>query len=205
MRVGIAGGHGKVVRRLTQLLHNRGDHTLSLDLESASEEHIAAALGSSTDAVVLAAGAGPGSEPERKWTVDYGAAVKLIAAAEATGTDRYVMLSSIGAADAELMGSGLEYTIVRPTLMSDDPGTGRVHIVDHVDEDARVSRDDLAAVLAAALHHRRTGEDARVSRDDVAAVLAATLHHRETVQRILEVGPGDVPIDEAVATVALTD
>ena len=33
------------------------------------------------DAVVFAAGAGPGSGPERKRTVDFGAAVKLIEAA----------------------------------------------------------------------------------------------------------------------------
>jgi len=166
------------------------------DLESASEEEVAGALDSSVDAVVFAAGAGPGSGPERKWTVDYGAAVKLIAAAEASRTDRYVMLSSIGAdpdrpgedvfaeylrakgrADAELMASGLDYTIVRPTFMSDDPGTGRVHIADHVDEDTRVSRADVAAVLA------------------------STLHHRETVRRTFEVAPGDVPVEEAVASV----
>jgi len=170
------------------------------DLESASEEDVAASLGPSMDAVVFAAGAGPGSGPERKWTVDYGAAAKLIAAAKATGTERYVMLSSIGAdpdrvgedafaeylrakgrADAELMASGLDHTIVRPTFMSDDPGTGRVRIADHV------------------------GDDERVSRDDVAAVLAATLHHPETAKRTFEVAPGDVPVEEAVASVGSRD
>jgi uncharacterized protein YbjT (DUF2867 family) len=216
MRIAIAGGHGKVARRLARLLDERGDEALSLirradeaddvreaggtplvcDLESASNEEVAEALGSSTDAVVFAAGAGPGSGPERKWTVDYGAAVKLIAAAQATGTDRYVMLSSIGAdpdregedgfavylrakgrADTDLMASGLAYTIVRPTFMTDEPGTGRVRIVEHA------------------------GEDERVSRDDVAAVLAATLHHPETTKRLFEVAPGDVPVEEAVASV----
>jgi uncharacterized protein YbjT (DUF2867 family) len=216
MRIVVAGGHGKVGLRLTRLLGERGDEVVSLirreeeaddvreaggapfvcDLESASEEEVTGALGSSTDAVVFAAGAGPGSGPERKWTVDYGAAVKLIAAAEAMGTARYLMLSSIGAdpdregddgfavylrakgrADAELMASGLDYTIVRPTFMTDDPGAGRVRIADHV------------------------GEDERVSRDDVAAVLAAVLHHPETAKLVFEVGPGDVPAEEAVASV----
>jgi uncharacterized protein YbjT (DUF2867 family) len=215
MRVAIAGGHGKVGLRLTRLLGERGDEVVSLirraeeaddvreaggtpfvcDLESASEEEVAAALDYSIDAVVFAAGAGPGSGPERKWTVDYGAAVKLSAAAEATGTVRYVMLSSIGAdpdregddafavylrakgrADAELMASGLDYTIVRPTFMTDDPGAGRVRIAEHV------------------------GEDERVSRDDVAAVLAAVLHHRETAKLVFEVASGNVPIEEAVAS-----
>jgi uncharacterized protein YbjT (DUF2867 family) len=220
MRVAIAGGHGNVARRLTRLLNERGDDALSLirraeeadavreaggtpfvcDLESASEEDVAVALGSSLDAVVFAAGAGPGSGPGRKWTVDYGAAVKLMAAAEATGTDRYVMLSSIGAdperegddtfavylrakgrADAELMASRLAYAIVRPTFMIDEPGTGRVRIAEHVDNDERVSRDDVAAVLA------------------------ATLHHPETARRLFEVAPGDLPIEEAVASVGSHD
>ena len=215
MRVGIAGGHGKVALRLTRLLAARGDDTLSLirrseetdevreaggtpllcDLESASDKEVAAALGASMDAVVFAAGAGSGSGPERKWAVDSGAAVKLIAAAEATGTDRYVMLSSIGAdpdregddtfavylrakgrADAELVAGGLDYTIVRPTFMTDDPGAGRVRIAQHV------------------------GEDERVSRDDVAAVLAAVLHRPETAKLVFEVAVGDVPIEEAVAS-----
>jgi len=216
MRVVIAGGHGKVGLRLTRLLGGRGDEVVSLirhaeqaddvrdaggtpfvcDLESASEEELAVALDSSADAVVFAAGAGPGSGPERKWTVDYGAAVKLIAAAEATETARYVMLSSIGAdpdrqgddafsvylrakgrADAELMASGLDHTIVRPTFMTDDPGTGRVRIAEHV------------------------GEDERVSRDDVAAVLAAVLYRPETAKLVFEVASGVVPIEEAVASV----
>jgi nucleoside-diphosphate-sugar epimerase len=85
--------------RLARLLNERGDQVRSLirnpdhsgdvrdagaepvvcDLESASEGEVAEAVGS-VDAVVFAAGAGPGSGEERKWTMDYGGAVKLIAA-----------------------------------------------------------------------------------------------------------------------------
>ena len=87
--------------------------------------------------MVFAAGAGPGSGPERKRTVDYGAAVKLMEA----GVPRYVMVSAISAgrpddwseemrpyyeakagADERLMESGLDYTIVRPGGLTDDPG-----------------------------------------------------------------------------------
>jgi nucleoside-diphosphate-sugar epimerase len=65
------------------------------DLEQASTEDVAQAI-RSADAVVFAAGAGPGSGPERKETMDYGGAVKLIAAAKANGIRRYVMVSSSG-------------------------------------------------------------------------------------------------------------
>jgi uncharacterized protein YbjT (DUF2867 family) len=141
--------------------------------------------------VVFAAGAGPGSGPERKWTVDYGAAVKLIAAAKANGIDRYVMVSSRGAdpdapgddtfavylrakgkADAELQRSGLAYTIVRPGRLTDDPGTGRI-------------RTD-------------TGEG-DISRDDVAAVLAFTLHDDALAGVTFPVVEGDTPIEQALA------
>ena len=189
MKIVIAGGHGKIALRLAQLLNDRGDEARSLirnpahagdveaaggepvlcDLEQAEDEAVAHAT-AGADAVVFAAGAGPGSGPERKWTVDYGGAVKLIAAARANGIDRYVMVSSRGAdpdasgddtfavylrakgkADADLEASGLAYTIVRPGRLTDDPGTGSVKAGADVG-DGSVSREDVAAVLAFALH-----------------------------------------------------
>ena len=89
VNVVIAGGHGKVALRLTHRLRDRGDAVRSLvrnpahageveaaggqpvvcDLEHVSEDELARAIAGS-DAVVFAAGAGPGSGPERKWTVD---------------------------------------------------------------------------------------------------------------------------------------
>jgi uncharacterized protein YbjT (DUF2867 family) len=144
-------------------------------------------------AIVFAAGAGPGSGPERKWTMDHGGAVKLITAAGATGIRRYVIVSSMGAdpdapgddtfavylrakgkADADLAASGLDYTIVRPGGLTDDPGAGRVTLAPKV-------------------------ERGSVPRDDVAAVLAAVLHEPGTAGLTLELVSGDVPVDEAVA------
>nr|WP_284290713.1 NAD(P)H-binding protein [Angustibacter aerolatus] len=108
MRVAVAGGHGQVARRLTRLLHARGDEVLAivrdpdhvadveadgatavlLDLERAAVDELAAAV-RGCDAVVFSAGAGPGSGDERKGTVDHGAAVLLADAAEAAGVPRY--------------------------------------------------------------------------------------------------------------------
>ena len=119
------------------------------------------------DAIVFAAGAGPGSGPERKRTVDLGAAVALVEAARDAGVRRYVMISAMGAddpaggpesmrpyleakgaADAALRDSGLDWTIVRPGGLTDDPGTGRVAIAPALGRRGKVPRDDVALVVA---------------------------------------------------------
>src|ERR687888_2811370 len=116
MDVVVAGGHGKIGLRLLRLLAARGDRARGLirkpeqadDLEQAGAEPVIFDLEreddisqhvSGADAVVFAAGAGPGSGPERKRTMDLGGALKLIDAAKATGVSRYLIVSSMGAAD----------------------------------------------------------------------------------------------------------
>ena len=186
MKVAIAGGHGQIALLLARLLSERGDAVLGLirnpghaeDVRAAGAEPVVcdlegdgdvAAAVAGSDAVVFAAGAGPGSGAERKWTVDYGGAVKLIEACKAGGIERYVMVSSIGAdpdaggdevfaaylrakgrADADLAASGLAYTIVRPGPLTDDPPTGRVTLGRDVPR-APITRADAAAVVAACL------------------------------------------------------
>jgi uncharacterized protein YbjT (DUF2867 family) len=187
----IAGGHGKIALRLARLLSARGDAVRSLirnpghsaGVHAVGAEPVLAdmeALDSlaefveGADAVVFAAGAGPGSGPERKRTVDLGGAVKLLEAAQATGARRYLMVSSIGAgdpssasgamrpyieakaqADAALSASDLDWTIVRPGMLTDDPGTGLVWVGEE-ERRAAVARDDVAAVLAGCLDEPRT-------------------------------------------------
>ena len=126
------------------------------------------------DAVVFAAGAGPGSGTARKLTMDRDGAIKLLDAARAVGTQRYVIISSIGAespppgdepfsvylqakaaADAAVAASDRDWTIVRPGPLTDDPGTGRVRLAIEPFR-ADVTRDDVAAVLAAALPEQRS-------------------------------------------------
>ncbi len=212
MDVAIAGGHGKVGRRLARRLAARGDKVRALirnpghaddvradgsepvlcDLEQTAREEIAGAI-AGTDAVVFAAGAGPGSGAERKWTMDRDGAIKLLEAARSAGVERYLMISSIGAenppaddddvfsiylrakaeADRALMKSDRAWTIVRPGHLTDDPGTGRVRI-------------DVEPLRG------------RISRDDVAAVLDAALHEPRSVYLILYTIAGDDPVDEAL-------
>ena len=208
MDVAIAGGHGQVARRLARLLANRGDRVrglirnpahaddlradgaepVLLDLESAGVEEVAAAV-EGADAVVFAAGAGPGSGAERKWTMDRDGAIKLL---EASGNARYVIVSSIGTdnppdgddvfsvylrakaeADAAVAATDRDWTIVRPGSLTTDPGAGRATI------SVEPVRD-------------------RVAREDVAAVLAAVLAEPRSVGRTLYVVAGGDPIGEAL-------
>ena len=145
-----------------------GARAVVCDLERASVDEVAAAI-EGAGAVVFAAGAGPGSGSERKDSMDYGGAVLLIEAAKRAGVARYVMVSAMaadaehpgdevfdvylrakGKADAELAASGLDFTIVRPGMLTDDPATGRVELGESV-ERGQVPRADVAAVIAAAL------------------------------------------------------
>lgn len=192
MDVAVAGGHGQVALRLLGLLAERGDRARGLirnpdqvaDLEARGAEPVlcdleaaddVAAAVAGADAVVFAAGAGPGSGPERKQTVDLGGAVKLIDAAKANGIARYVIVSSIGAAhapggtegmapylqakaaaDEALLASGLEHTIVRPGRLTDEPGSGRVEAAEHLGRRGQIPRDDVAATLLAVLDEPAT-------------------------------------------------
>jgi nucleoside-diphosphate-sugar epimerase len=217
MRVVIAGAHGQVARRLGRLLaagghpvagivrnpehradlESDGVEPVVLDLEQASVDDVAAVV-SGADAVVFAAGAGPGSGAARKQTVDRDAALLLADAAERAGVRPYLLVSSIGveqarqgtpqgmdpvfaaylqaklaAEDRILPRPGLDTTIVRPGGLTDDPGTGRVTLA-HGVERGTVPRDDVAAVLAEILTSGKWNE-------------------------VVELVGGDTPIAEAVA------
>lgn len=215
MQVVIAGGHGKIGLRLATLLASRGDvvtgvvrnpyHSADveragatpavLDLETTTPNALAAAL-EGADAIVFAAGAGPGSGAARKDTVDRAAAVLLADAARIAGVRRYLLVSSTGvdeplAPDADEVWAAyiaakkaaeedisarddLDWTILRPGRLTDDPGTGRVLLAP-----PPVPRGD-------------------VTRDDTAAVLAALLDVPGTAGKVLELREGDADVLEAV-------
>ncbi|MEU8519807.1 NAD(P)H-binding protein [Streptomyces sp. NBC_01216] len=177
-------------------LRAAGAEPAVLDLESASPDEVVAVL-RDADAAVFAAGAGPGSGADRKDTVDRAAAVLFADAAERAGVRRHVVVSSMGA-DANHQGeevfdaylrakgaaddavrsrTGLDWTILRPGMLTEDAGTGLVR-------------------LAAS-----TGRGP-VPRDDVAAVLAELLETPGTAGLTLELVGGSTPFDVAVRDVA---
>ncbi|GGY31448.1 MULTISPECIES: SDR family oxidoreductase [Streptomyces] len=216
MRIVIAGGHGQIALRLERLLAARGDEVAGiirkpeqaddlrevgaepvvLDLESATVDAVAQAL-QGADAVVFAAGAGPGSDASRKETVDRAAAVLLADAAERAGVRRYVIVSSMGADsshqgdevfddylrakgaadDAVRSHKNLDWTVLRPGMLTNDAGKGLV-------------------TLAAS-----TGRGT-IPRDDVAAVLAELVDSPATAGLTLELISGSAPVTVAVKGVA---
>jgi uncharacterized protein YbjT (DUF2867 family) len=205
----VVGGHGQIALRFERLAARAGHKVRAMtrnpdhsgDIEKAGavpvisdiEKDDITGLVKGADVVVFAAGAGPGSGPERKKTVDLGGALKLIDAAEANGITRYLMISAMGAgnpsswskqmrpyyeakagADEALEASDLDYTIVRPGGLTNDPGKGLV---------------DVAPKL------ERSG---KVARDDVATVLLESMEAENTIRKTFDLLSGDTPILEAV-------
>jgi uncharacterized protein YbjT (DUF2867 family) len=157
-----------IIRKTEQAkdLEEIGVEPIVLDIENVEIDDAVAGA----DAVVFAAGSGAGSGPARKRTVDYAGAVNLANSAQTHGVRRYLIVSAIGAnhperwsdemrpyyeakaeADKYVEGSGLDYTIVRPGGLTDDPGTGKIEVGDLSAGSGSVTRDDVALVLAEAL------------------------------------------------------
>ena len=208
MRVLVAGANGQVGQHIVRLLAERG-HEVRAMIRDEDQAHKLRELGGETvvadlegdvshtvqgcDAVIFSAGGGPGSGAEKKETVDYGGASKLIQAAIEHGVNRYLMVSTVGAqdpenanekmqpylrakarADEELKHSGLDYTIVRPGPLTDEQGTGRI---------------DASTEL---------GRRKEIPREDVARTIVVALEKRNTVGKTFEVFAGETPVEEAL-------
>ena len=169
-----------------------GGVPLVLDLEQTDVDTLAQDL-DGVDAVVFAAGGGPSSGAARKLTVDRDAAILLADAAERRGISRYVMISAMAAdgfdpdsedvfqiylrakseADADLRARSLDWTIIRPGGLTNDPPHGTVAVAES------------------------TGPGT-IPRADVAAVVMEALVNRRAVHRQFELISGDVAISEAL-------
>ncbi|WP_408898567.1 SDR family oxidoreductase [Nocardioides sp. R1-1] len=193
----VRAGHQPValVRREEQrtALEAVGAQVRLLDIEGDGVDGFARAF-DGCDVVVFAAGGGPDGNAERKRTVDLEGSLKSATAAEATGIRRFVQVSAIDVdrpvaadagevwaayvaakrdADAALRAGPLDWTILRPGRLTDDPATGRVAL------GADVPRGD-------------------VTRADVAAVLAEVVGRPETIGHQWDLVGGEVPVAEAV-------
>lgn len=213
--VAIVGGNGQIARALTALLvadgvkvrsiirneaHAEGLRSLGAepvvcDIEHASVDEVANAFGDA-EAVVFAAGAGPGSGAARKVTVDLEGSKKCADAALLSGAMRFVQISFIGAeertpegtedvfaaywdakraADDYLRSVALDWTIVKPGALTDDPASGH----------GAVSISGMPRGV-------------KTRRADVAHAIRLALAHQGTIWRELSVSEGDAPLDEAI-------
>ena len=173
-----------------------GARALVADVASLDTDGIAELL-RGHDAVVWSAGAG-GGDPRRTDAVDREAAIRSMDAAAAAGVDRYVMVSYFGAgpdhgvpegdpffayaaaktaADTYLVRTDLAWTILRPSRLTDDAGTGGIET-------------------------SRTGATTgSVPRADVARVIAETLERPALSGAVVEFNTGPTPVaDELDAT-----
>ena len=149
---------------------------------------------------IFAAGSGSRTGPEKTIDVDQNGAMAMIETCVRMNVRRFVMLSSIAAdtpergpeslhhyfgakavADRHLQASGLDYTIVRPGFLTNEPGTGAI-----------ATGSDLGP-LAKATHS--------VTREDLAQVLVDCLARDNTIEKTFEMIAGPTPIADALAAI----
>lgn len=150
------------------------------------------------DAIVFSAGA-HGTGPEKTTLIDGKGLEKAAEAARLAGVKRFILVSAFPesernkglgegfehymrvkkSSDIYLAGTDLDWVIVRPGLLMDEPGHGTV-----------------TAGLAV--------EYGEVRRDDVAAFIDSVLHERGLSRMIVELISGATPIDEAIAQLVRT-
>ncbi|MGI8316502.1 SDR family oxidoreductase [Halobacillus mangrovi] len=138
-----------------------GAETVLGDLEKGFEE---AYYG--VDAVIFAAGSGPDTGADKTILIDQEGAIKAVDHAKHFGVQRFVMLSSMAAdrpeqgpdglrhylyakhrADEYLKNSGLNYTVVRPGMLTNEPGTSKVKLEEHINDFGEIPREDVAETL----------------------------------------------------------
>lgn len=175
-----------------QHLETHGIHATHGDLTRHDAPALAALL-HDTDVLVFTAGAGGEGGTGTTTAIDGTGLTTAIEAARLTGIRRLLLVSVFPEAwrhrdvsdtfehyidvkkkaDAELAATDLDWTILRPAALTDEPGTGRIS-------------------LSAALVHTD------ITRDDVAATLAELIHTPQIHHQILELTQGPEPITDAV-------
>lgn len=172
-------------------LRDMGATPFNADLVAMTEDELAAMI-AGADVLVFSAGAGGGGA-EMTTNIDGHGVSKSIAAAQAAGVRRFILVSVFPEAwrerprsegfehylavkkqaDVELAATELDWVILRPAELTDDAGSGAVS-------------------LSRALIHTT------VSRKNVAATLAELVHHPEVSRLVLELTDGPSRIPEAV-------
>lgn len=141
-----------------------------------SVEEIAKAM-DGIQSVVFTAGSGGSTGDDKTLLIDLDGAVKTMEAAKLKGIDRFLIVSAFGAEDRErwseelkpyyvakhfadewLKDTDLNYTIVRPGMLTNDASIGKVVAKDNILEHGpmTIPRVDVAKVLLATLENENT-------------------------------------------------
>lgn len=162
--------------------NERGIQTIKIDLEE-DIDHLAKAM-VEVDTVIFAAGSGGSTGADMTMLIDLDGAVKAIEAAKQANIKRFVMISAINAnrrevwsyaskgsttpsyyhaakyyADVWLLESGLDYTIIRPSKLTNDEGTGKIDAKEQLDTEKvslEIPREDVANVVIESLRNDTT-------------------------------------------------
>jgi len=180
MNVLVAGATGKTGRKLVAEIIEKGANPIAIVRASSDTDVLPAGTETRTadltdltddicvnaDVVVFAAGSGGDTGAEMTDKVDRDGAKQLIDIAAKSGVKRFVMLSSVGAdnanpegdiahylkakheADEYLKASGLTYSILRPVALTDDGRSAKIVLGSEINKTAKASRADVAHVLA---------------------------------------------------------
>ncbi|MFD2533296.1 SDR family oxidoreductase [Gracilimonas halophila] len=122
------------------------------------------------DAVVFTAGSDANTPKSQTDVIDRKGAIKAIDEAEEAGVNRFIMVSALkanrdedlwseamqhyyeakSAADEHLRNTDLDYTVLMPGRLTNEPGTGKVELSNHIEniEGRTITRDDVAVVIA---------------------------------------------------------
>lgn len=150
------------------------------------------------DSVIFTAGSGGHTGADKTTLIDLWGAIKTIDQAKEHNISRFLLVSSMNAdtpdtgiesmkhyfvakklADDHLRSSGLDYTIVRPGGLLNEPATGKILLEEKIKEFS--SRE--------------------ITREDVAAVLAEAVDLENTYKKTFEILNGETPIKEALKQV----
>jgi nucleoside-diphosphate-sugar epimerase len=174
-------------------LARQGISTTPGDLVALSVDELAGAL-CGFNAIVFTAGAGGRDGPQATSQVDRDGPAKLAASAKLAGVRRFLLVSVFPEAwrerrmeeefehymvakkhaETKLVLTDLDWVVLRPSALTNEPGTGRVD-------------------LGLAKKHEE------ITRDDVAGTIVEVLRQPDVNRIILEVTGGSTPIEEAVA------
>jgi len=202
----IAGANGTTGRIIVQLLKDstaynpiamvrKEDQKERFEKEQVTvvladlEKDVSHAL-AQVDKVIFAAG----SKGKNIIGIDQEGAKRLTDAAKNAGVDKFVMLSSLGAAnpseadeledylkakqnaDNYLRESGLNFSIVRPGHLTDEGGTGKIQLQKKLESPGKIARADVAKTLVEVLEN-------------------GVMHNK-----IFEIISGEIPVEKAVRT-----